>query len=329
MKLTSMRRGTMAAMGSLAIMLGLTACTRDYVVSYLYVTSAKSNPGVVNQYAVDYQTGALTQIGTPPQAGNNPVAVVAAPNGMFVYVINQGDSSVQEFAVQVDGSLVSKNVYKNTAGSPTSPVAASIDGAGKFLYVAYTYFSGSSGVGAVSIYPINGDNSLGTATTIQVGNNPIGIVASAQFCQIPAAGVSNSNPTCTTTNGGTREHCKFCLRPGPRAGVRNSRCARRSAGLLAKCEYRRTDTRYGRKCRRWGRRGTQRLYGRRDSFSDYGRSERPVRLCDGSGDEPTDRLPGSEWRHAKRHDQWPICGRTLPGRGHGRSARQVSVCCEL
>lgn len=201
MKLTSMRRGTMAAMGSLAIMLGLTACTRDYVVSYLYVTSAKSNPGVVNQYAVDYQTGALTQIGTPPQAGNNPVAVVAAPNGMFVYVINQGDSSVQEFAVQVDGSLVSKNVYKNTAGSPTSPVAASIDGAGKFLYVAYTYFSGSSGVGAVSIYPINGDNSLGTATTIQVGNNPIGIVASAQFCQIPAAGVSNSNPTCTTTNG--------------------------------------------------------------------------------------------------------------------------------
>src|SRR5580698_8518759 len=134
MKLTSMGRGTMAAMGSLAMVLGLTACTRDYVVSYLYVTSAKNS--IVNQYAVDYQTGALTPIGTPPSTGNNPVTLVAAPNGMFVYVINQGDSSVQEFAVQGDGSLVSKNVYKNAAGSPASPVAASVDGAGKFLYVA-------------------------------------------------------------------------------------------------------------------------------------------------------------------------------------------------
>lgn len=201
MKLTSIGRGALAAMGSLAMVLGLTACTRDYVVAYLYVTSAKSSPGVVNQYQVDYQTGALTPIGTPVAAGNNPVTLVAAPNGLFVYVVNQADSSVQEFAVQGDGSLVSKNVYKNSVGSPTSPVAASIDGAGKFLYVAYTYFSGSSGVGAVSIYPVNSDNSLGTPSTIKIGNNPVGIVASAQFCQIPSTGVSNANPSCTTTNG--------------------------------------------------------------------------------------------------------------------------------
>jgi 6-phosphogluconolactonase len=199
MKLTSMGRGTMAAMGSLAMVLGLTACTRDYVVSYLYVTSAKNS--IVNQYAVDYQTGALTPIGTPPSTGNNPVTLVAAPNGMFVYVINQGDSSVQEFAVQGDGSLVSKNVYKNAPGAPALPVGLSIDGGGKFLYVAYTYFSGNSGVGGVSTYPINSDNSLGTPTSMPVGNSPVGIVASAQFCQVPSAGVSNSNPSCTTIGG--------------------------------------------------------------------------------------------------------------------------------
>jgi 6-phosphogluconolactonase len=221
MKLNWMGRGMMAAMGSLGMVLGLTACTRDYVVSYLYVTSAKGNPGVVNQYQVDYQTGALTPIGTPAQAGSNPVTLVAAPNGMFIYVINQGDSSVQEFAVQGDGSLVSKNVYKNTAGSPANPVAASIDGAGKFLYVAYTYFSGSSGVGGVSIYPINGDNSLGTPTSIKVGNNPIGIVASAQFCEVPSAGVSNSNPSCTTTGGapGNITSSVYVLDREPAAGT--------------------------------------------------------------------------------------------------------------
>jgi 6-phosphogluconolactonase (cycloisomerase 2 family) len=141
----------------------------------------------------------LTQLGNPVTAGNNPVAAVAAPNGLFIYVVNQGDSSVQEFAVQTDGTLVSKNTYKNASTAPQSPVAVAIDGGGKFLYVAYTYLSGTSGKGAVMAYPVNADNSLGTATTMAVGNNPVGIVASGQFCQ--SSGVSTSNPTCTVSTG--------------------------------------------------------------------------------------------------------------------------------
>ena len=168
-----------ATVASLAVTLGLTACTRDYTVAYVYMTTAKSSPGVVDEYAVDYSSGALTQIGTT-QAGNDPVTVIPSPSGLFVYVINRGDSSVQEFAVQSNGTLVSKNVYKINGSLPT---AGAIDPAGKFLYVSFTFQTGYSapanlGPGGVAIFPINADNSLGTVTTVNVGNNPVGVVAS-------------------------------------------------------------------------------------------------------------------------------------------------------
>src|SRR5438309_4026954 len=98
-----------AATASVELSLGLTACTRDYVVAYVYVTNAKANPGTINQYAVDYLSGALTQIGTPVAAGSNPVNLVPSPDNLAVYVVNKGDSSVQEFLVQGDGSLKATN----------------------------------------------------------------------------------------------------------------------------------------------------------------------------------------------------------------------------
>jgi 6-phosphogluconolactonase len=164
---------------SLAMILGLSSCSLDYVVGYVYVTAAKGATGVVHQYSIDYQSGALTEIGTPAPAGANPVRLVAAPNGKFIYVVNQGDSTVQEYAVQSNGALSSKNTYKVTGSSPT---AIATDPEGKFLYVTFTYQTGYSstnpGPGGVTIFPINADNSLGTASTVNVGNNPVAISVS-------------------------------------------------------------------------------------------------------------------------------------------------------
>jgi len=184
MTFSSFRRGTARTLGlgalSAAMVLGLASCSLDYVVGYVYMTTAKSSPGVINQYSIDFESGALTQIGTPVKAGNNPLRIIAAPNGQFVYVVNQGDSTVQEFAVNGDGTLTSKNTYTLSGG--TSPTALAIDPAGKFLYVTFTYQTGYStsnpGPGGVAIFPVNSDNSLGTQTTQVVGNNPIGVVTS-------------------------------------------------------------------------------------------------------------------------------------------------------
>jgi 6-phosphogluconolactonase (cycloisomerase 2 family) len=164
---------------SLAMVLGLASCSLDYTVGYVYMTTNKSNPGLIDQYAIDFDSGALSQIGTAVAAGNDPVTLIAAPNGQFVYVINQGDSTVQEFAVQGDGTLASKNIYPVTG---TRPTAVAIDPQGAFLYVTFTYQTGFSatkpGPGGVSIFPVNPDNSLGTPSTQNVGNNPVGITVS-------------------------------------------------------------------------------------------------------------------------------------------------------
>jgi 6-phosphogluconolactonase len=174
MKLQKISRMAMVSIGSAAMIFGLASCTLDYVVGYVYVTTNKSNPGLIDQYSIDFQSGALTAIGTPIAAGINPIRLVASPSGKFVYVVNQGSNNVQEFAVQGDGTLASKNTY-TTGNSPTS---IAIDPQGKFLYVTFSYQSGSSGPGGVSIFPVNADNSLGTALTQPVGNNPVGVVVS-------------------------------------------------------------------------------------------------------------------------------------------------------
>ena len=180
MTLKKLSRGTLASLVTLATMLGLSACARDYTVAYLYMTvTNKGAAGAINAYAVDYQIGSLVRMGTPVATGTNPVSLITAPNGLFLYVLNHDDSTVQEFAIATDGSLTSKNTYKTTGSFPT---AAAIDQGGKFLYVTYTYQAGYSatnpGPGGVSIFPINADNSLGTASNVNVGNNPVGVVAS-------------------------------------------------------------------------------------------------------------------------------------------------------
>ena len=172
---------TVASIASLSLALGLTACTRDYTLAYLYVTTTSSSPGVINQYAVDYQSGALVQIGTPVAAGKMPIASVAAQNAKFIYVVNQGDSTVQEFAVNSDGTLTSKNTYATTGNTPT---AIAIDTAGKFLFVTCKYQgTNTTGGGAVSVFPIGSDNSLGTAVNVNTANNPVSVA------------IANFNPT--------------------------------------------------------------------------------------------------------------------------------------
>ena len=181
---------TASSIAALSLAFGLTACTRDYTLAYLYLTTSKASPGVINQYTVDYQSGAIVQIGTPIAAGVNPVASVAAPNATTIYVVNQGDSTVQQFAVGSDGLLTAKNTYPTTGNTPT---AIAIDSAGKFLFVTCKYQgTNTSGAGALSVFAIGTDNSLGSAVNINIGNNPVA-VATANFN--PTVYVVDQDPT--------------------------------------------------------------------------------------------------------------------------------------
>ena len=183
-------RGTLASILSLALV-SVTACSRDYVLAYVYVTTARplttgSPAGGVSAYAVDYQIGSLTPLAdSPVQAGRNPVTLVASPNGLNLYVVNHDDSTVGDYAIGTDGKIFLQNTY-NVTGSMATAIA--IDFPGKFLYVTFTYQLGpngqqlyspaSPGPGGVTIFPINSDGSLGKPLTQNVGNNPVGIVVS-------------------------------------------------------------------------------------------------------------------------------------------------------
>jgi 6-phosphogluconolactonase (cycloisomerase 2 family) len=189
MKGKPMGRAVTASILSLAMMLGVTSCSNDYTVAYLYMTTAKTLPhGLINAYQIDYQSGYLRPLDDSPidTGGRNTVGLVVAPNNLFLYTVNHDDSTVVEFAIGTDGKLYPENTYNITGSLAT---AAAIDAAGKFLYVTFTYQNGPNGQelytpanpgpGGVTIFPINSDNTLGTPTTVNAGRNPIGVVATA------------------------------------------------------------------------------------------------------------------------------------------------------
>jgi len=187
MRLKPMGRAVTASMLSLAMALCVTACSNDYTVSYLYMTTSKALPhGLINGYQIDYQSGSLLPLADSPidTGGRDTVGLVVAPNDLFLYTVNNFDSDVVEFAIGTDGKLYPQNTY-NISGS--LPTAAAIDASGKFLYVTFTYQNtpisytpANPGPGGISIFPINSDNTLGTPFTVNAGRNPVGIAASVQ-----------------------------------------------------------------------------------------------------------------------------------------------------
>ena len=185
----------MASLLFLALALCATACSDDYTVSYLYVTTEKTLPhGLIDAFQIDYQSGYLYPLADSPidAGGRNTVGLVLAPNDLFLYTVNNFSSDVVEFAIGTDGKLYPQYTYNITGSYPT---AAAIDAAGKFLYVTFTYqnnppspgypngtqqyTTADPGPGGITIFPINSDNSLGTPTTVNIGRNPVGIATSA------------------------------------------------------------------------------------------------------------------------------------------------------
>ena len=167
---------------SLALGLGATACSRDYTVGYVYATATTTGTaGVVDGYAIDFQSGALTQLSNSPvpSNGRNPVFLTATPNGRYIYVLNRDDSDVVEFAVGTDGKLYGQNTY-NVTGS--FPVSAAVDPTGSFLYVASTYQPGFTtaipGPGNLTVFSIASDGSLSGGTPVNVASTPVSVVAS-------------------------------------------------------------------------------------------------------------------------------------------------------
>jgi 6-phosphogluconolactonase (cycloisomerase 2 family) len=205
MKFNTMIRTGLAAATSLAVALGISACSRDYTVAYVYSISASSS--TISGFAIDYQTGVLVQLQGSPFATQltNAVSVVSAPSGNAVYAIGgTQQAQVESFSVGTDGKLYGQHTYNITGTYPTS---AKIDAAGAFLYVTYKYQlqygPGNPGPGGVTAFPINSDGTLGTPLNTNLGNNPVAVTVSAPVCTSTPIIAGNTGAACT---GGQKEN---------------------------------------------------------------------------------------------------------------------------
>ena len=199
---------------SLAVVLGMTACSRDYTLGYLYVTAART--ALISAYSIDYQSGALQQLADSPVPASdttnaNPVALVASPDGKNLYVVNHDVSQVVQFSVGTDGKLYAQattNVVSNTGGTiiGSFPTSAAIDPSGRFLFVTFTFQSGFTtarpGPGGIAVFPITtGTGALGAALV----NTTVGTTAATPLPYYPVglnpAGIF-VNPKLNSASGG-------------------------------------------------------------------------------------------------------------------------------
>jgi 6-phosphogluconolactonase (cycloisomerase 2 family) len=218
----------MAFVVSVAMGLGMTACGGG-TIGFMWVLGTQYNQ--IAGFKIDDFTGNLTQVLHSPftSGGANPVSLVVSTGGRFLYVVNAGSSTtssgseslpcgttggVSEFSVGGQGVLAFQQCFQVQG---TTPLWASIDSTGSFLYVlvqqqpalangttpangAITVFSIASDTGRLSLVvneQVKDPTTQQQLTYFPVGNNPTMLAVAGGSC------VFTLNAG-TTTNSGSQ-----------------------------------------------------------------------------------------------------------------------------
>ena len=114
------------------------------------------NDGKVSSFTRNTSTGVLKRSGVMTAgAKKGPKGVVAAPSGSFLYVANNKDNNIYEFAVSsTNGTLTPLSPASVSNGSGSGPDELAINNAGTFLWVTGAG-NGTAGSGSVTTYGVN------------------------------------------------------------------------------------------------------------------------------------------------------------------------------
>src|SRR5271170_6626414 len=129
MKFSKFGRMTLALAVSLGTGLGVTSCSTDHTVGYLYVTGQQYQQ--VSAFRIDNNLGNLTVTQNSPygSGGYNPTKALVANAGRFLYVLNAGCGGT--------GQVACPSGVNNNTGPNIS--LFTIGGAGALSYqTAYT-----------------------------------------------------------------------------------------------------------------------------------------------------------------------------------------------
>lgn len=195
MKLKQWSHNLLAVSASIGAGIGLVSCGQSNTIDYLYATSAKNNPGQINVYRVDSQSGALTQIpDSPYNVGRDPVALIVntAMDGKTenLYEANRTDNTVEQIGIGTDAKLYPANTI-NPVGSEPVALAQS----NGYLYVVENlqpnFTDLNTGPGALVVYKLNTDGSFANLT----------------------AGGGSPTPVTQTVNGASSSYIPLNLTP--------------------------------------------------------------------------------------------------------------------
>src|ERR1700678_590326 len=98
MKFRKFGRISLALAVSLGTGLGVTSCSTDHTVGYMYVTGQQYNQ--VSGYTIDSNLGNLTPTQNSPYSsgGANPIKALVTNAGRFLYVLNAGCGGTSQVA---------------------------------------------------------------------------------------------------------------------------------------------------------------------------------------------------------------------------------------
>ena len=201
MKFNKPSQLALAAVASLAAATLVTACsqlTETLTVDFVYVASNKAaganDYGQIDIFEIDSESGKMRQIPASPfpSQGRNPVAETVSSDNANLFVANQDDNTIVQFAIGSDGKLYPYNTV-NTAG--IYPLALTATKTNLFVLDTYQPLPICSTAvpcsGSIGVIPLVAATST-TPITMEP-NLPVNSCNGAQYVPLALSGAAASD----------------------------------------------------------------------------------------------------------------------------------------
>lgn len=149
----------LALVVSLGLCFGITSCSNNFTVAYLYVTGSQYNQ--IGGFNILNNTGNLKAVSKSPfgSGGTDPVRAVVSTSGRFLYVLNEGapttdasgnvtykGANIAVFSIGGNGTLAFQQSYTSQG---TNSFRLGFSSAGSFLYVLDEYTPQTNAAGDI------------------------------------------------------------------------------------------------------------------------------------------------------------------------------------
>ncbi len=151
---------------------GLVTACGTFTTDFVYVASSRAagpnSYGEIDVFEINVVSGFMRQIPTSPfpSGGRNPVAEAVSADYLNLYVVNQDDNTIVQFAIGPDGKLYPESTT-NTPG--IYPLAVAVNGSNLFVLDTFQPLPTCSNVepcsGSVGVFPILAASGTGSNAT--------------------------------------------------------------------------------------------------------------------------------------------------------------------